>query len=49
MDERAQPPTIAVIRDNSILTVKYDAAIDFIVQPGDVIQVGPLLPPELAD
>ncbi len=47
--EQAQPPTIVVIRDRSILTVKYDAAIDFIVQPGDVIQVGSLLPPEMAD
>jgi polysaccharide export outer membrane protein len=48
-EQAQQPPTIAVIRDSSILTVKYDAAIDFVVQPGDVIQVGSLLPTALSD
>ena len=45
--EQAQQPAITVIRAMGATTVKYDAVIDFLLQPGDVVQVGSLLPPEL--
>ena len=34
-----------MIRAKGTTTVKYDAAVDFLLQPGDVVQVGSLLPP----
>ena len=46
-EQAQQPPTIIVIRDKATATVKYDAAIDFLLQPGDVVHVGSLLPSEL--
>lgn len=45
--EKGQQLAISVIRTRAITTVKYDAAIDFLLQPGDVVQVGSLLPPAL--
>lgn len=42
-----QQPAITVIRAQGTSTVKYDAAIDFLLQPGDVVQVGSLLLPSL--
>jgi polysaccharide export outer membrane protein len=35
----------AVIRAKVTLNVKNDAASDFLLQPGDIVQVGPLFPP----
>jgi polysaccharide export outer membrane protein len=46
-EQAHQPPAIFVIRGKESTTVKYDAAIDFLLQPGDVVHVGSLLPPEL--
>src|SRR5262245_30476944 len=43
----AQQPGITVIRASGATTTKYDAAMDFVLQPGDVVQVGSLLPPSL--
>ena len=43
--EQRQQPAITVIRAKGATTVKYDAGIDFLLQPGDVVQVGSLLPP----
>jgi polysaccharide export outer membrane protein len=45
--ELAQPPSITVVRAKGTTTVKHDAAVDFLLQPGDVVQVGSLLPPAL--
>jgi polysaccharide biosynthesis/export protein len=38
-------PEIAVIRSTGTTTVKYEDAIRFLLLPGDVVQVGSLLPP----
>jgi polysaccharide biosynthesis/export protein len=43
--EQRQQPAITVIRAKGATTVKYDAGVDFLLQPGDVVQVGSLLPP----
>lgn len=43
--EQAQQPAITVVRAKSTTTVRYDAAADFPLQPGDVVQVGSLFPP----
>ena len=40
-------PAIAVIRGKTTTTITYEAAKDFSLQPGDVVQVGSLLPPAL--
>jgi polysaccharide export outer membrane protein len=45
--EQARQPTISVIRAQGTTTVKYDAVAGFLLQPGDVVQVGSLLPPGL--
>ncbi|HTO63034.1 MAG TPA: polysaccharide biosynthesis/export family protein [Bradyrhizobium sp.] len=47
---QAQQPAITVIRAKGTSTVKYAAAADFLLQPGDVVQIGSLFPsaPELA-
>jgi polysaccharide export outer membrane protein len=45
--EQGQQPAITVIRAKGTTTVKYDAAADFLLQPGDVVQVGSLVPPAL--
>ena len=42
--EQGQQPTITVIRARAAMPVKHNAAIDFLLQPGDVVQVGSLLP-----
>jgi polysaccharide biosynthesis/export protein len=39
------PPVIAVIRARRAMPVTYDAAADFQLEPGDLVQVGSLLPP----
>lgn len=43
--ENDQMPEITVIRSTSTTTVKYEDSIRFLLLPGDVIQVGSLLPP----
>jgi len=43
--EQRQQPVITVIRVKGATAVKYDAGVDFLLQPGDVVQVGSLLPP----
>jgi polysaccharide export outer membrane protein len=43
--EQAQQPVITVIRAKSTTNVKYDSAADFLLQPGDVVQIGPLFSP----
>ena len=45
--EQVQQPAITVIRAKGTTNVKYDAAVDFLLQPGDVVQVGSLFPPAL--
>ena len=47
--EQAQQPAITVIRAKGTTSVKYDAAVEFLLQPGDVVQIGSLFPslPEL--
>jgi polysaccharide export outer membrane protein len=47
--EQMQQPAITVIRAKGGTNVKYDAAVDFLLQPGDVVQIGSLFPslPEL--
>jgi hypothetical protein len=43
--EQVQQPAITVTRARGTTNVKHDAAIDFLLQPGDVVQVGSLFPP----
>jgi polysaccharide biosynthesis/export protein len=43
--EQAQQPVITVNRAKGTTNVKYDTAADFLLQPGDVVQVGSLFPP----
>jgi polysaccharide export outer membrane protein len=43
--EQAQQPVITVIRAKGTSNVKYDTAADFLLQPGDVVQIGSLFPP----
>ena len=43
--EHDQMPAITVIRSSGTTTVKYEEAISFLLLPGDVVQVGSLLPP----
>jgi len=38
---------ITVSRAKGTMTVKYDAAVNFMLQPGDIVQVGSLVPPTL--
>jgi polysaccharide export outer membrane protein len=38
-------PAITVIRAKGTTNVKHDAAVDFLLRPGDVVQVGSLFPP----
>jgi polysaccharide export outer membrane protein len=45
--EQGPQPPITVIRTKGNMTAKYDAAVDFLLEPGDVVQVGSLLPPSL--
>jgi polysaccharide biosynthesis/export protein len=44
--EQVRQPAIIVIRAKGVMNVKQDAAVDFLLQPGDVVQVGSLFPPE---
>jgi polysaccharide export outer membrane protein len=48
--DQVQQAVITVIRAKGAMNVKYDAAVDFQLQPGDIVQIGPLFPtmPELA-
>jgi polysaccharide export outer membrane protein len=43
--EQVRQPDITVIRAQGTTNVKYDAAVGFLLQPGDVVQVGSLFPP----
>jgi len=43
--EQVQQPTITVIRAQGTTSVKYDATVEFLLQPGDVVQIGSLFPP----
>jgi hypothetical protein len=47
--EDLQRPTITVIRAKGSTSEKYNVAVDFPLQPGDVVQIGALFPaaPEL--
>jgi Periplasmic protein involved in polysaccharide export len=47
--EQAQQPAITVIRAKGTTRVKYEAAVEFLLEPGDVVQIGSLFPslPEL--
>ena len=45
--EQVRQPAIVVIRAKGSTNVKGDAAVDFLLQPGDVVQVGSLFPPAL--
>jgi polysaccharide biosynthesis/export protein len=45
--EQAQQPTITVVRPNGTTIVKLDTAVDVLLQPGDVVQVGSLFAPTL--
>jgi polysaccharide export outer membrane protein len=45
--EQMQQPTITVIRAKGTTNVKYTAAVDFPLQPGDVVQIGALFPPAI--
>lgn len=47
--EQGEQPAITVIRANGTTTVKYDAAVDFLLQPADVVQVGSLVPRTLEE
>jgi polysaccharide export outer membrane protein len=40
----ASKPTLSVIRGKSNMPVAFDAAGDFALEPGDIVQVGALLP-----
>jgi len=41
---QTQQPSITVIRAKDTLNVAYDAASNFLLQPGDVVQIGSLFP-----
>jgi polysaccharide export outer membrane protein len=41
---QVQQPAITVIHAKATMNVKYDAASDFVLQPGDVVQIGSLFP-----
>ena len=43
--EHDQMPAIIVIRPTGMTTIKYEEAIGFLLLPGDVVQVGSLMPP----
>jgi polysaccharide export outer membrane protein len=43
--EHDQLPEITVIRSTGTTTVKYEDALRFLILPGDVVQVGSLVPP----
>jgi hypothetical protein len=43
--EQVRQRAIIVIRPKGTLNVQNDAASDFLLQPGDVVQVGSLFPP----
>lgn len=43
--DQAQQPAITVIRAKATTNVKYDAAADFLLQPGDIVQIGSLFSP----
>jgi polysaccharide export outer membrane protein len=45
--EEAQQPSLTVIRARNSTLVKLDAAADFMLEPGDVVQVGSLFPPPM--
>lgn len=47
--EQVQQPAITVIRAKGSTKVTYDAAVEFLLEPGDVVQIGSLFPslPEL--
>jgi polysaccharide export outer membrane protein len=43
--EQMQQPAITVTRARGAANVKHDAALDFVLQPGDIVQVGSLFLP----
>jgi polysaccharide export outer membrane protein len=45
--EQAQQPTITVVSTKGSTVVKLDTAVDAMLQPGDVVQVGSLFAPTL--
>jgi polysaccharide biosynthesis/export protein len=42
--DQVQQAVITVIRAKGATNVKYEAAVDFQLQPGDIVQIGPLFP-----
>lgn len=46
--DQAERPTLLVVRTRNGATEKHDVSVDFVLQPGDVVQVGTLFPPALA-
>lgn len=42
--EQASQAAITVIRARGTTNIKYEAAVDFVLQPGDIVQVGSLFP-----
>jgi polysaccharide export outer membrane protein len=47
--DQAQQAVITVVRAKGTTNVRYEAAVDFLLQPGDIVQIGSLFPtvPEL--
>src|SRR5262249_20391009 len=45
--EKGEQPPLVVIRGKGTESVRYDATVDFVLQPGDIVQVGSLLPSAL--
>jgi hypothetical protein len=42
--EQVQQLAITVIRAKGTTSVKYDATVEFLLQPADVVQIGSLFP-----
>jgi|GEM_PF-1305464 len=42
--EQASQAVVTVIRSSGSTNIKIDAAADFALQPGDIVQIGPLFP-----
>ncbi len=45
--EHGQQPPLIVMRGKGAAATRYDATVDFVLQPGDIVQVGSLLPAPL--
>jgi polysaccharide biosynthesis/export protein len=45
--QQGQQPPLVVIRGKGAAATRYDATVDFVLQPGDIVQVGSLVPSPL--